>query len=59
MLAAISYEMKASGCTIINKCKHKDNKKPSNVASLSGSEALCAESKRVNWLISYGVYFIS
>ena len=55
-LAAISYEMKASGCTI-NKCKHKDNRKPSNVASLSGSEALCAESRRVNWRISYMISF--
>ena len=55
-LSAISYEMKASGCTI-NNCKHKDNKKPTNVASLSGSEALCAESRRVNWRISYMISF--
>jgi hypothetical protein len=55
-LCAISYEMKASGCTI-NKCKHKDNREPSNVTSLSGSEALCAESRRVNWRISYMISF--
>ena len=53
---AISYEMKAAGCTI-NKCKHKHNRKVSDVASLSGSEALCAESRRVNWRISYMIAF--
>jgi hypothetical protein len=56
-VAAVVLEMKAAGCTPAN-CTPVRNREAAQSVPKSGARALCAESKRVTWRVSYVLAFL-
>ena len=58
-VAAVVLEMKAAGCTPAN-CTLERNREAAGAHGVpkSGARALCAESKRVTWRVSYVLAFL-
>ena len=55
LVAAVAYEMREAGCSV-GRCTHADNREAAKVPQ-SGEAAMCAESRRVTWRVSYIISF--
>jgi hypothetical protein len=55
LVVAVAYEMREAGCSV-GRCTHADNREAAKVPQ-SGEAAMCAESRRVTWRVSYIISF--
>ena len=55
LVVAMAYEMREAGCSV-GRCTHADNREAAKVPQ-SGEAAMCAESRRVTWRVSYIISF--
>ena len=55
LVVAMAYEMREAGCSV-GRCTHADNREAAKVPQ-SGEAAMCAESRRVTWRVSYVISF--
>ena len=55
LVAAAAYEMREAGCSV-GRCTPADNREAAKVPR-SGEAAMCAESRRVTWRVSYIISF--
>jgi hypothetical protein len=55
LVVAVAYEMCEAGCSV-GRCTHADNREAAKVPQ-SGEAAMCAESRRVTWRVSYIISF--
>jgi hypothetical protein len=57
VITAAKFEMEAGGCST-QRCTQADNRSVGRVATQTGREAMCDESRRVTWRVAYILAFL-